>query len=106
MAADISTILDNNLLLLSIIDNKHSLKALLEKGYTYNQIYEMIVSLQNDGFISINDNNEYILSSKGKDLLGTTNKNFFIEPDNQYILTTEINELYIPSKYTIRDLKR
>lgn len=106
MATDVSKILNTDLLLLSVIDNKSSLEALLKKGYTYSQIYERIVSLQKAGLIVINDNNEYKLSYTGKAILNSTNKKFFIEPDNQYILNTEINEIYIPSKYTVKDLKR
>ena len=105
MATNISKILNTDLLLLSIIDNKNSLEALLKKGYTYNQIYERIVSLQNAGFVVVNDNNEYKLSYTGKAILNSTNKKFFIEADNRYILNTKINELYIPSKYTIKDLE-
>lgn len=103
MASIISEILNTELLLLSIINNNTSLHALLKKGYRYSQIYEMILLLQKKGLVEINENDEYALSVAGKAKLETTNKTFFIEPADQY-LSTEINELYIPSRYTIKDL--
>lgn len=106
MAPTVSKTLNTNLLLLSIINNRHSFSALLKKGYTYIQIINMITSLEEKDIIIVNENNEYALTEKGKNILKQNHKNFFIEPDNQYILNTEINELYIPSRYTVKELKR
>lgn len=106
MATTVSKTLNTDLLLLSIINNRHSFSALLKKGYTYIQIINMISSLEEKDIIKIDKNNEYILTEKGKNILKQGHKNFFIEPDTQYILNTEINDFYIPSRYTVKELKR